>query len=86
MSAASGCRKAGIAPLGISFLPPEETPSSDNPGDNMEIDDLLTWIAGEFRGCSGGGWTSALRGCGKGWHHRSGDLLMFLLLQKHRVV
>ncbi|XP_040545564.1 uncharacterized protein LOC121107410 isoform X2 [Gallus gallus] len=44
MSAPSGCGKAGIAPLGISFLFPEGTPSSGIPDDSLELDGLLSWI------------------------------------------
>lgn len=77
MSAPSGCGKAGIAPLGISFLFPEGTPSSGNPDDSMELDGLLSWIVGEFRGRSGGGWMSAPSGCGKAAVLVLGDVLCF---------
>ena len=65
MSAPSGCGKAGVAPVRISFLFPEGTPGSAIPDDKMEIDSVLTWIAGEFRGRSGGGRMCAPSGCGK---------------------
>lgn len=77
MSAPSGCGKAGIAPLGISFLFPEGTPSSGIPDDSMELDGLLSWIVGEFRGLSGDGWMSTPSGCGKAAVLVLGDVLCF---------
>ena len=77
MSAPSGCGKAGIAPLGISILFPDGTPSAGIPDDSMELDGLLSWIVGEFRGRSGGGWMSAPSGCGKAAVLVLGDVLCF---------
>ena len=43
----------------------------------MELDGLLSWIVGEFRGLSGDGWMSTPSGCGKAAVLVLGDVLCF---------
>ena len=60
------------------FLPfPEEAPSTDRLDNDVEIDNLLTWIDGETVVCRGDGWVPAPSGCGKTAIIVRGDVLAF---------
>ena len=60
------------------FLPfPEETPSTDRLDNDVEIDNLLTWIDGETVVRRGDGWVPAPSGCGKTAIIVRGDVLAF---------